>query len=107
MSRKAKRKITVLNKEYLWVLDGNRIDGVRPQHIKIHLTGTEKSILYLDPYNWHFEVRPRTIEKAITFALENGWIPEEKGKTLVVSMNREGEFYILPHGINFWYEESK
>lgn len=105
MSKRAKRKITVFNKEYLWVLDGNTIDSHPPQHIKVHAMGATKSILYLDPYNWHFEVRPQTIERAIKFAIANGWSPEEAGTSLMLSMNREGGFYVLPEGIQFGYED--
>lgn len=107
MSKKAKRKITVLNQEYLWVLDGNTIDGFRAQHIKVHATRATKSILYIDPYNWHFEVRPQTIEKAIKFALDKGWTPEERGVPFFLSMDKDGEFYQLPDGIRFGYEGNK
>jgi hypothetical protein len=107
MSRRAKRKITVLNKEYLWVLDGNTIDSHPPQHIKVHAVGATKSILYLDPYNWHFEVRPQTVERAIKFAITKGWIPEENTTPISLSMNSEGEFYILPDGIQFGYQDNK
>jgi hypothetical protein len=103
MSRALKRKITVLNEDYFWVLDGNSIDGKKENHIRIHSKKLTKSILYLDPYNWHFEIKPKTIEKAILFAIDNGWSPEEKGNEMYLSMKNEGELYQLPEGIKFAY----
>ncbi len=90
MSRSIRRQITVLQKEYIWVLNGNTIDSDKECHIKIHCNQLTKSILYLDPYNWHFEIRPKTIEKAILFAIKNGWNPLQKGKEMYLSMKNEG-----------------
>ena len=101
MSRAVKRKITVLNRAYFWVLDGNSIDATEERHIRIHASGVTKSILYLDPYNWHFEIRPKTIESAILFAIDKGWSPEENGTTMYLSMRNEGELYQLPEGVKF------
>lgn len=98
-----KRKITVQNKLYYWVLDGNVIDHRGEQHVRIHSDRATKSILYLDPYNWHFEIRPKTIEAAILFAIEQGWNPEEKGRMMYVSMRNDGELYQLPEGVKFGY----
>jgi hypothetical protein len=101
MSRAIKKKITVLKIDYFWVLDGNSIDGTKEHHIRIHSNGLTKCILYLDPYNWHFEIRPKTIETAIIFALDHGWIPEEKGNIMFLSMDDDGSFYELPDGLKF------
>lgn len=103
MSRAIKREITVLNKENCWVLEGNSIDSAKDHHIRIHSNKSTKSILYLDPYNWHFEIRPKTIEAAIIFAIDEGWNPEKKGNTMYLSMKNEGELYLLPEGIKFGY----
>jgi hypothetical protein len=103
MSRAIKRKITVLDREYFWVLDGNSIDSNKEHHIRIHSNKLTKSILYLDPYNWHLEIRPKTIETAILFAIDLGWSPEKKGTTMYLSMKNEGEIYLLPEGIKFGY----
>lgn len=103
MSKSIKRKIDVQKKDYFWVLDGNTIDGGYDTHIRIHSSKSTKSILYLDPYNWHFEIRPKTIRTAILFALGIGWNPEEKGNIMYLSMTKEGEFYRLPEGIKFGY----
>jgi len=103
MSRAFKRKIKVLNEDYLWVLNGNSIDSTRDHHIRIHKKKSTKSSLYLDPYNWHFEIRPKTIEQAILFALANGWHPEQTDKVMYLSMKNEGQLYQLPEGIKFSY----
>jgi len=103
MSRAIKRKITVKQEDFFWVLNGNSIDGQNESHIKVHSNKLTKSILYLDPYKWHFEIRPKKIEQAIIFAKDNGWIPEEKGKTMYLSMTDKGNFYVLPEGVKFGY----
>lgn len=94
MPKKVKRKITGLNESYYWVLDGNTIDGGKETHIRIHSKQITKSILYLVPYAWHFEVKPKTIKQAIQFALGNGWNPNEKGTEITLSMNEEGGFFV-------------
>ncbi len=103
MSRAIKREITVLNEAYFWVLDGNAVAGTKEHHIRIHSKKITKSILYLDPYDWHFEIRPKTIKQAILFAIKHGWNPEETGKVMYLSMKNEGELYQLPEGIKFGY----
>ena len=100
---KSKREIKVLEEEYLWVLDGNTTHGYNEGHIRIHAQKLTKRILYLDPYNWHFEVRPQTIRKAILFAINNGWNPKEKGAPLYLAMKGDGDFYVLPEGVKFGY----
>ncbi len=103
MSRAIKRKITVLNEDYFWILDGNSIYGHKEHHIRIYSKKLTKSILYLDPYNWYFEIKPKTIGKAIMFAIDNGWNPEEKGKEMYLWVKNEGELYQLPERIKFAY----
>ena len=90
MSKSIKREIIVLGKKYYWTLKGNTVHGYKETHIKIHADALTKSILYLDPYKWHFQIRPKTIEQSILFAKNNGWIPEEKGTTTYLSMNDDG-----------------
>ena len=55
MNRSIKREITILVETYFWVIDGNRVDGSKEEHIRIHPQKLSKSLLYLDQYNWHFE----------------------------------------------------
>lgn len=105
MARAIQRKIKVLNSEYLWVLEGNSIDAAKERHIRIHSSKLSKSILYIDPYNWNFEIRPKMIELAILFALQQGWNPEKSGYDLFISMKEGGEFYRLPEGQRFGFED--
>ena len=99
MSRTIKRKITVDAKEYIWTLQGNRIDGAA-QSIKVHDGPHTKSLLYIDPYPWEFEVRPKVIAEAIRFALKHGWKPQETDGELAISMEA-GTFLVLPEGVEF------
>ena len=102
MSRAVKRKIVVQGKCYLWTLNGNSIDE-KEKYIKIHTSKSTKSILYLAPYNWNFEIRPKTIREAILFAVKNNWKPDEKAEKMYISFNEKG-FYILPKGTTFGRE---
>ncbi len=102
MSKVVKRQITVNGVNYFWTLKGNRIDE-KPIHIKVHIEGLTKSILYLDPYDWSFKIRPYTIRRAILFALEKGWMPEYVKTEMIISM-KNNIFFILPKGKKFGYE---
>ncbi len=104
MSRSIKRKIIVSGEKYYWVLNGNSTDSYKERHIRVHAERNTKSILYIDPYQWHMDVRPKTIESAIKFAISSGWNPSEVIKTMYVSMNND-EFYVLPEGIEVGYQD--
>lgn len=102
MSKTNKRKIVVEENEYFWTLENNSICET-DRHIKIHKKGITKSILYIDPYDWYFEIRPKMIRKAIIYALTNGWSPEMKDCQIYIAMQKN-EFYVLPKGIEFSYQ---
>lgn len=70
------RKVHVDDVEYLWIIDGNTIDGSADTHIAI-FQGKNGQRLMLDPYSWHFEVRPSNVVAAIRFALRHGWTPRK------------------------------
>ena len=106
MSKPKKRKITISAEDFFWVLDGNSIAGQKETHIRIHSSKLTRSLLYLDPHDWNFEVRPKTIEQAIRFALSQGCRPDEKGKTMYLSMKGD-HFYVLPDGAKFGYQEKE
>jgi len=93
-----------MGKEYIWVLDGNSTIGYggKEHHIRVHSSDPTKNILYIDPIPWHFEVAPKSVEKAIKFAISQGWEPTEKSECMYVSMNKD-KFYVLPKGIKFGY----
>lgn len=100
-----KRKISVEGEEYYWTLKSNTTNAKgKEHHIKVLLTRATKSILYIDPFDWNFEIRPKTIRKAILFALSNGWNPEKAKSELYISMkDNNGEFFTLPENIKFGY----
>jgi len=100
--KKHTRKITVNNQTYLWHLNQNRIDG-SPTHVTIGIDGKSGQILFLDPYPWSFEIRPRTIQQAITWALEHGWNPIKKSPPLYLGY-LDDKFFVLPAGVKFTYE---
>ena len=104
MGRPIKRKIIVDQKEYFWVLNSNSIDGLHDQHIRVHRNRNTKSILYIDPYPWHMEIRPKAIEGAIKFAFSKGWKPSTMTQPMYISMNN-GNLYVLPEGILFGYQD--
>jgi len=81
MTHTQKRKIIVDNMNYEWCIRGNSFwkDG---DHITIYKTGIKGTPIYLDPVPWSLEIRPKTIESAIKFALKANWNPAEKGKPL-------------------------
>ena len=95
MGRVNKRSITVNGISYIWTLKGNRID-TEEHHIKVHKEGVNNFILFIDPYDWNFEIRPEYIRKAIIFALNNDW-----GQNL---NKKDSTFILLPEGIKFKHE---
>jgi len=103
MSKVVKRNIVVEGIDYCWTLNGNRIDGRKVSHIKVHLTNLTRSILYIDPYDWSFEIRPKIIRKGILFAISQGWSPEQKNTEMIIAMKND-EFYVLPSGEKFGFE---
>ena len=90
------RDIKVDGKVYQWILDENSVYGEK-EYIRIHVGKSTKSILYLDPYNWHLEIRPKTIREAILFAINHDWNPEVSTRDLFISYNGDG-FFVLPNG---------
>lgn len=103
MSRAIKRKIVINGVNFYWVLNGNRIDSKELCHIKIHSDKATKSMLYVDAYDWSFEICPKTIREGILFALSQGWLPAKKETGMIISMRNEN-FYVLPEGKKFGYE---
>ena len=90
---KQKRKIELDNHSYIWVLEGNEIYSENKWIIVI-LQGTSYSRLYINPYAYEFEIKPSYIEKAIKYARNNGWLPENNNGEMRLSFNNE-EFQII------------
>ena len=106
MSKTVKRRISVDGAQYVWVLDGNSINRPNDTHIRVHKEGTTGNILYIDPYNWHFEIRPKFIAEAIRFALNAGWEDRTKATGIYVAYF-DDEFQVLPKGVKFRYQINK
>ena len=105
MTNTSKRKIIVKNIEYNWCIRGDRIDG-KENHITIFKPLTNGQTLYLDPYPWALEVRPKIVHKAILFAIENHWFPDENRKPIYLGYSND-EFIVLPKGVKFTHEYKK
>lgn len=101
MSKNPKRKIVVNGIEYLWTMRGN-CPYNEEACIRVHQGRNTKSILYIDPHPWAFEIRPKSIASAILFALDNGWEPHAANAERAVSMDKSEVFYLLKEGEKFW-----
>lgn len=106
MSRSIKRDIEVDSVKYVWVLDGNTTDGFNETHIRVHRVGTTAGILYIDPYSWEFEVRPKFVANGILFAIKSGWDPIGSKKEMYISYIG-GEYSVLPKGVKSGYQLGK
>ena len=88
---------------YFWHLNHNSIDTAVPSHITIQKSTGKGQILFLDPYPWSFEIRPKTIENGILWSLKNGWNPESTGPPFYVGY-RKDRFILLPPGAKFTWD---
>ena len=102
MKKTQKRKIVVNGTAYEWCLRGNKI-WRDTDHITIYSPTSTGAPIYLDPYPWGLEIRPRTIADAIKFALKNGWEPEKKGRPFRIGYLHD-TFVVLPDGSKNSYE---
>ncbi len=103
MGRTSMRKIIVNETEFNWCIKGNHLDSSKPAHYTVFLPGVNGQTLYVDPYVWDLPVGPKTIQRAILFALKNSWNPKQNGKPLYLGY-KEDEFLILPEDVKFTYE---
>jgi hypothetical protein len=103
---RARRKIVVDGEPYEWCLRDNSIDKREEQHIAVYAAATNRQTLYLDPYVWEFEIRPRTVADAIRFALGIGWTPKSPGPPIYLGFRGE-QFFRLPDGVRFGYQLQK
>ena len=94
--KKGTHKITVQGQTYLWhyaahcPLCSNDVITVG-QEGKPH-------VLYLDPFPWSFEFRPKAIAEALEWALGRGW-SVDKGPTMAMALDdNSGEFVWLGEG---------
>jgi hypothetical protein len=86
-----------------WLLPGNELfTGVK--HIRIRASGVRGRPIYLDPYPWGLEIRPRSIREAILFALAQGWSPEGPERRPLFLGYHRGHFLVLPDAYRFTVE---
>ncbi|MDP8175389.1 hypothetical protein [Phocoenobacter skyensis] len=102
MSRVIKRKIKVLDNVYIWTLKRHSI-YIKNVYIKVFKENYPNSILYIDPYSWHFEIRPKTIMNAIIYGLDNGWQPEINNCSLFIGINENG--FVKLKENSFYFDE--
>jgi|RhiMetdeSRZDD1v2_1073273.scaffolds.fasta_scaffold744297_2 hypothetical protein len=100
------RSIVVDNEPYEWVLRHNSLFVDSDRHIAVYSPSAKGQTLYLDPYAWEFEVRPKTIAEAIRFALSIGWTPKAVAPPLYLGFRGE-QFFRLPEGTRFAHENPK
>ena len=90
---KHKRKLDIESHSYIWVLEGNEI-YTENKWIIVTLQGTSYSRLYINPYSHEFEIKPSFIKKAVTFARNNGWLPEDNSGEIRLTYENE-QFQII------------
>lgn len=100
--KKHTRQISVDGHSYVWHLNQNSL-FFKETHITIAESGMAGQILYLDPYPWELEIRPKTIRAAILWAIEKGWTPTKKGPSIYLGY-RDGEFFTLPEESKFTHQ---
>lgn len=93
------RTIQIRGREYLWHLSENRTDGAE-NSITVGNRGG-RFFLLVDPYPWHFQIRPADIAQAIAWALDAGWTPATGPTRAVAFSNSAGSFVWLPAGQRF------
>ncbi|WP_041598700.1 hypothetical protein [Hahella chejuensis] len=97
MTQASIRKIVVEGVAYNWCIRGNCLES-RASHITVFMAEKSGQVLFIDPYAWGVEVRPKTVRDAIIFGLKNGWNPNEKGRPLYLGFQGDG-FMVLPKGV--------
>ncbi len=52
-------------------------------------------VLFIDPFPYHFELKPSSVANAVRWATDSRWTPQ-KGPTKAMSMDRNGHYIWLP-----------
>lgn len=106
MTHTTKRKIVVNNTEYGWCIHGNDFE-CKGRYITIYKQSVNGQTLYLDPFPWNIEIRPKTVREAILFALQNNWNPVINSSPMYLGFYKNN-LIVLPKGIKstFEYQES-
>lgn len=91
--RKPIRQLVVDGRAFRWVLPGNALDHAELVHLTVFAEERGQE-LWIDPYAWELEIRPKTIAAAIRFALKNGWTPGTAGAPFRLG-HRDGDFFVV------------
>ena len=94
MTHNQKRKIVVAERDFEWCIRG---DALYAEHAAIYIPSINGTVLHLDILPWDVEIRSNTISEVIIFALQNGWVPEVKGKPIKIGF-ANGQYVLLPLG---------
>ena len=100
------RKIIVDDEPYEWVLHDNSLSASGDRHVTVYSPSKKGQTLYVDPYAWEFDVRPKTVADAIRFALSIGWTPTSVAPPMYLGF-RGTQFFRLPEGIRFAHQNPK
>ncbi|MFC3150027.1 hypothetical protein ACFOEK_03220 [Litoribrevibacter euphylliae] len=94
MTRKTLRKVHIDGEEYVWVAncDDLFLYPFKDMNIRVFRGKETKSILYIDANAWHFELTPKHIKDAISYALSAGWQPSKANTSICLSKNENGYF---------------
>ncbi len=102
--KKHTRCVHVNDREFLWHLSGNNIES--DTRITVG-TQNGKSFLFIDPYDHDFEIKPSNIQRAIGWALEQGWLPDKGPSRAMAFSSAEKTFFWLPENSKFAYQMEK
>ena len=100
------RKIVVDDEPYEWVLRDNSLSANGDRHVTVYSPSKTGQTLYVDPYAWEFDVRPKTVADAIRFALSIGWTPTSVAPPMYLGF-RDTQFFRLPEGVRFAHQSPK
>lgn len=82
--KKGTRKLVVDGEDFLWHYSGH-CPLCSDDVFTVGKPGAPH-VLYIDPFPWNFEIRPRSIASAIRWAKNDGWSAEQ-GPTRAMGMN--------------------
>jgi hypothetical protein len=91
--RKNTRTMVVDNCKYLWHLNDNF--DLHSYWIVVKREGSNGQMLWIDPYHHDLEIAPKSVARAIRFALSKGWDPEHKKQPIRLFYTND-TFAVLP-----------
>lgn len=89
--KRGTRKIVIDGEDFVW-----HYDACCPFCSDDVLTAGKQSspyVLFIDPFPWGMEIRPRSVAEAIRWARSEGWTPEN-GPTRAAALNDETQQFV-------------